>query len=94
VSERERAGGWRAMRGGLRLVVCVPRPLSGLKGRCEPPLRYGSRSACGRLLTPAPGVAAGRVGKRRSGVASDKARTATTATATVRLVRLSGWGFS
>ena len=30
----------------------APGPLPGVKGRCEPPLRSGSRSACGCPLTP------------------------------------------
>jgi len=30
----------------------VPHPRTGVKGRCEPPLHYGSRSAFGRPLTP------------------------------------------
>jgi hypothetical protein len=56
---------------GLAVAAAgVPRPPAGVKGRCEPPLRCGSRSACGRPLTPASGVGRGRVWKRRRGVAS------------------------
>jgi hypothetical protein len=37
--------------------LCVPCPHGGVKGRCEPPLRSGSRFACGDPLTPPPGMA-------------------------------------
>ena len=53
-----RLGAWSA-------AARVPHPSTGVKGRCEPPLRSGSRSACGRPLTPAPGCGGARSTKRR-----------------------------
>jgi hypothetical protein len=43
----------------------VRHPSTGVKGRCEPPLRSGSRSAFGRPLTPVPGCREALLSKRR-----------------------------
>ncbi len=53
----------RAQRRG-RSRIDRYRPLMS-RARYEPPLRYGSRSASGRLLTPAPGVAGPGQGSAR-----------------------------
>ncbi len=59
-----------AANAGFAHLWGVPCPLTCVKGRCEPPLRYGSRSACGRPLTPAPGMA--RAGQEAHDSSSDQ----------------------
>ncbi len=57
---------WRGLGPGRQRAGCyTPPPASRVA--CEPPLRYGSRSAFGRPLTPAPGMRQGAVNEATQG---------------------------